>query len=177
MTPGAIGRRYGRALFELATESRTIDEVGTGLSELATAVGGLDAGLLAAGALTLEQRHQLAAALVGRFGRDTLLGRFLGVLAENDRLEQLPGIHESFEHLQDLAAGQVRAVIRSASPVSDAERSALRQKFEKITGRRVLETVEIDAELLGGVTVETEGRVYDGSIRTQLARLERRMAG
>ncbi len=177
MTPGAIGRRYGRALFELAADSGELEQVGAGLAELAVAVGGLDAGSLAPGLLAAGQRRQLATALTDKFGRASLLGRFLGVLATNDRLEQLPGIHESFERLQDAAAGRVRTQVRSAFPLSDAERAALRQRFETITGRNVLDLVEVDATLLGGVTVEAEGRVYDGSIRTQLARLERRMAG
>ena len=34
-----------------------------------------------------------------------------------------------------------------------------------------------DEELLGGVIVEIEGRVYDGSVRTRLARLAARMSG
>jgi F0F1-type ATP synthase delta subunit len=37
--------------------------------------------------------------------------------------------------------------------------------------------VKTDEELLGGVVVELEGRVYDGSIRTRLARLAARMSG
>ena len=177
MTPGAIGRRYGRALFELAAEGGIADDVGVSLSELAAAVESLDAGSLAPGALSPGQREQLAASLSGRVGRDTLLGKFLGVLAANDRLEQLPGVRDSFERLQDAAAGRVRVRVRSATPLSDAERTALKNKFETITGRRVLDTAEIDTDLLGGVTVEAEGRIYDGSVRTQLARLERRMAG
>lgn len=177
MTPGAIARRYGRALFELAAEGNSVAEVGAGLDELGAAVAGLEAGSFMPGLLSATQRAGLAKALMDRIGADTLLGRFVGVLVASDRLDQLPAIRESYEKLQDAAAGRVRAVIRSAAPLSDADRSALRGKFEAITGRHVLETAEVDPELLGGVTVETEGRVYDGSIRTQLARLERRMAG
>jgi F-type H+-transporting ATPase subunit delta len=177
VTPGAIGRRYGRALFELAVENDSVAEVGAGLVELAAAVGGLEAGSFAAGLLSATQRDGLGKALVDRVGAQSLLGRFVGVLVAADRLDQLPAIRDSYEKFDDAAAGRVRAVIRSAAPLSEADRGALRGKFEAITGRKVLETAEVDAELLGGVTVETEGRVYDGSIRTQLARLERRMAG
>lgn len=177
MTPGAIGRRYGRALFELAVENKSVAEVGAGLGELAAAVSGLEAGSFAAGLLSATQRDSLGKALVDRVGAQSLLGRFVGVLVGADRLDQLPAIRDSYEKFEDAAAGRVRAVIRSAAPLSDADRGAIRAKFEAITGRKVLETAEVDPELLGGVTVETEGRVYDGSIRTQLARLERRMAG
>jgi F-type H+-transporting ATPase subunit delta len=174
---GSIARRYGRALFELASEAGSIDEAAAQLAELADAVASLDAGALAPGLLTPMQRESLAKALVARVGAASLVARFLGVLAANDRLEQLPGIREHFEKLADTAAGRVRVTIRSASALSDSERAALKTKFESITGRRVLETIEVDPDLLGGVTVEAEGRVYDGSVRTQLARLERQMAG
>jgi F-type H+-transporting ATPase subunit delta len=177
VTPGAIARRYGRALFELAVENDSVADVGAGLAELGSAVASLEAGSFAPGLLSASQREALGKALVAKVGLDSLLGRFVGVLAANDRLDQLPAIRERFEKFEDRAAGRVRAVVRSAAALSEAERTALREKFEAITGRRVLETAEIDASLLGGVTVEAEGRVYDGSIRTQLARLERRMAG
>jgi hypothetical protein len=37
--------------------------------------------------------------------------------------------------------------------------------------------VAVDPALLGGAVVELEGRVYDGSVKTALARLASRMAG
>ena len=174
---GSIARRYGRALFDLASEAGLVDEVGAQLAELAEAVESLDAGALAPGLLSPAQRDSLARALVARVSGSSTISNFIGVLAANDRLEQLPGVRDQFEKLADTEAGRVRVTIRSASPLSDAERAALKTKFESITGRRVLETVEVDPDLLGGVTVEAEGRVYDGSVRTQLARLERQMAG
>jgi len=177
MTSGSIARRYARALFELAKESSSEGEVTAALGELAAAVESLEPGSLAPGLLTAAQRQKLADALAERLGRDQLMGRFLAVLAANDRLEQLPGIRDGFRRLEDEAAGRVRVAVRSASPLSDAERASLRQAFEKVTSRQVLDTVEVDPELLGGLTVESEGTVYDGSIRTLLARLERRMAG
>jgi F-type H+-transporting ATPase subunit delta len=177
VTPGSIARRYGRAIFELASEAKSLEEVSAALSELGSAVESLEEGALAPGLLTPEQRQKMVSALVARTGGDSLMSRFLGVLATNDRLDQLPAIRRSFEKLSDAAAGRVRIVVRSAKALDDAERAAVRGKFEKITGKTVLDTVELDETLLGGVTVEAEGRVYDGSVRTQLALLERRMAG
>jgi F-type H+-transporting ATPase subunit delta len=177
MTPGGIGKRYGKALFDLAVEAGNVAEVAAGLAELSDAVAGLEEGALAPGVLSSAQRQQLATTFVVRVGSESLLGRFVGVLAQNDRLDRLPAIRDAFEKLEDASAGRVRAQIRTAAPLSDAERAALRDRVAQLTGRKVVESVEVDPELIGGVTVETEGRIYDGSIRTQLARLERRMAG
>lgn len=177
MTPGAIARRYGRALFESSVEDGSTADVGAGLAELADAVSALDPGTLAPGLLSPEQREQLASSLVSRLGSDSLIGRFVGVLAANDRLDQLPAIQARFRGLEDTAAGRIRVHIRAATELTDDERSTLTSKFETMTGRQVVATVEVDPALLGGVTVEAEGRVYDGSVRTQLTRLEREMAG
>ena len=38
-------------------------------------------------------------------------------------------------------------------------------------------STDVDAELLGGVVLDAGGRVWDGSLRTQLARMSKEMAG
>jgi F-type H+-transporting ATPase subunit delta len=35
---------------------------------------------------------------------------------------------------------------------------------------------EVDSSLLGGLLVELEGKVYDGSVRTQLENMKQRIA-
>ncbi len=177
MTPAAVARRYGRALFELAREAGDIGSIGAALAIVAMAVSALEPGALSPGLLTLQERQQLAAALAPSLGQWPLLARFIGVLAENDRLDQIPAIQVTFESLEDEAAGRVRVRIRSASPLTESELALISESFERVTGGLVIPELEIDDRLIGGVTVETQGRVYDGSIRTQLALLERRMAG
>jgi F-type H+-transporting ATPase subunit delta len=177
MTPGTVGRRYGRALFELASEAGVVESVGEGLIGLSQGFDAIDPGQLAPGQLSAAERQKLAAVLAPSLGPESLLGRFVAVLAENDRLDQLPAIQRRFEQLQDVAVGRVRVLVRTAAALSSAERDAVRQRLEAVTGFCILDEVRIDPTLLGGISVEAQGRVYDGSIRTQLARLERRMAG
>lgn len=177
MTPAAVSRRYARALFELAGETGAVDATGEGLAELAAAVESLEPGALASDLFTESQREELGTALAAKVGKDSILGRFLALLARNNRLDQLPGVHACFERMQDEAAGRVRILVRSATPLTVEARAALNSRFEAVTGKKVIDSLEIDDSLLGGVTVEAQGRVFDGSIRTQLARLERRMAG
>jgi len=177
MTPGSVARRYGRALFELAREAGDSEAIGGGLAVVSAAAASLEPGSLSPGLLTLQQRQQLAAALAPVLQQWPLLSRLVGVLAENDRLDQLPSIWLAYRQLGDEEAGRVRLRIRSAVPLTDSELAAIRDRFENVIGRAVIPELEADDRLIGGVTVETQGRVYDGSIRTQLALLERRMAG
>ena len=62
-------------------------------------------------------------------------------------------------------------------PLDDAQRQALIAAFERKLGRTVLAETTVDPQLLGGVVVDVEGTVYDGSVRTQLQSLANRIAG
>ena len=126
--------------------------------------------------LTSEQQHEVRA-LAQRVGAQSLLGRFVRVVAANDRLGQLPQVAQWYQRLEDDAAGRVRLEVTSAAALSDADLEALRAAFRKIVNRDVVAVVSTDPELIGGAVVEVEGRVYDGSLKTALARLAARMAG
>lgn len=177
MTPGSVARRYAKALYELALEDGSVAEIANALSELATAVRQIPADQIAPGVLDGDARRKLGQALAEPVGRDTTLGRFLQVLASNDRLSELPGVYYWFVKRVDEDAGRVRAVVTSAAVLAPNQLDAVVSAFAKLAGREVVPEATTDSDLLGGVIVELEGRVYDGSIRTRLARLAARMAG
>jgi F-type H+-transporting ATPase subunit delta len=47
--------------------------------------------------------------------------------------------------------------------------------LEKLSGRKVNLTVAVDPSLLGGAITQIGSMVYDGSLKTQLARLRKTM--
>ena len=174
----AVARRYAKALFELAEGSGDVESVGRDLGELASA---FDEALLRRFAqdTTLDRatRRRVAAQIAEKLGASRLLANFLGVLAENNRLKHLGAIAAEYERREDQKLGRIRARIRSAHPLSDESRRQIVDIFERQTSKHVLAESEVDAELLGGVVVELQGRVYDGSVRTRLERLRRSLAG
>jgi F-type H+-transporting ATPase subunit delta len=105
-----------------------------------------------------------------------LLGNFLRVLAENDRLNALADIERAYHRLLERALGRVRAKVRVAAPLPEDELSDLVDAFSRLTHLTVIPTVEVDPELLGGVVVEIAGRVYDASLKTQLQRMGKTLA-
>jgi F-type H+-transporting ATPase subunit delta len=81
-----------------------------------------------------------------------------------------------FDALLDHERGITRATIRSASPLSADLLEQITRTFGSITGRQVLATVEVVPDLIAGVIVEVEGRVYDGSLSSELSKLRHHMA-
>lgn len=177
MTPGSVARRYAKALYELAAEEGSVEQIATALAEIATAVAGIDANSLAPGVLDAASRRALGEALAGPVGPDSTLGKFLRLIVERDRVTELPGVQFWFVKRLDEEAGRVRATVTAANELTDSQTESIVAVFRPIAGRDVLPEVSSDPDLLGGAIVELEGRVYDGSVKTRLARLAARMAG
>jgi F-type H+-transporting ATPase subunit delta len=53
---------------------------------------------------------------------------------------------------------------------------SVRERLRGISGKDVVLQEETDASLLGGLLIELEGKVYDGSVRTQLEKMKQRVA-
>jgi F-type H+-transporting ATPase subunit delta len=101
----------------------------------------------------------------------------VSLLADHRRLDHIVGIAQAFAHILDQKLQRVRATITSAAPLSDAQRQELVAAFERKLGRTVLAEASVDPQLLGGVVVDVDGTVYDGSVHTQLQALANRIAG
>jgi F-type H+-transporting ATPase subunit delta len=175
---GKVARRYAKALFGLARDARVLDVVAAELVNLRSAFGDpAIARVLGSPMMTVARLSALTHQITTQLRLSELTGKFLGVLAENRRLDELPGVCDSFEALHDRALNRIRVTIRSAAVLPTERLKELVATFERLTGKTVLATTSTDATLLGGVVVEAEGKVYDGSVRTQLDHLAREITG
>ena len=64
----------------------------------------------------------------------------------------------------------------SASALEPERFAQLNDRLRGISGKDVILQQETDASLLGGLLLELEGKIYDGSIRTQLENMKQRIA-
>jgi len=173
-----VARRYAKALFELGREAGDVESPGRDLAVVTRAFEDPQvAALLERVALDGQARRRIMSQISTRFGLSKLLANFLAVLAVNNHLRELGAIERAYQRLEDQALGRVRTHVRSARPLSDESRRRINEVFERQTGKRVVADASVDPELLGGVVVEIAGRVFDGSLRTRLERLERSLAG
>ena len=174
---GAIAKRYARALAAVAQERGRLEQTGAELDQIAAWLEDPElAHALSAPTFGATARKALLGQMTEALGVSDLVKNFLGLLAEKGRLAQFRAIARAYEAMVDQACGRVRATLRSPKPISDASLGAVVAALEKIARKKVVPRVEIDPTLLGGLTVEMEGRVYDGSVRTQLAHLAHEMA-
>jgi F-type H+-transporting ATPase subunit delta len=163
-----IARPYAEAVFGLAQAGGALERWSRTLARMAHVVE--HPALRAAigdPKLSTEALYGLVAAACGDLAGEEQ--SFLRVLVENDRLALLPQIRALYEQLKNEREGVVEALIASAYPLADGELDALVAGLERRFGRRIRPRVTVDRELIGGVRVQVEDEVIDGSVRGKLA--------
>jgi F-type H+-transporting ATPase subunit delta len=181
MIPGALARRYARALLELAKSPTQRDKFGKDLTGLANLTkqrdkdGATVLSVLSADRFPLAQRKKLAASFARRVGADPTVVKFTDVVLDNGRIDGLPQIASAYQRMADDAAGRVQAHITSAAPLPLDAVAKIKTALQQATGKQVVTSQSVDAELIGGVAVKVGSFVLDGSVRATLAQLRKEL--
>jgi F-type H+-transporting ATPase subunit delta len=174
-----LAGRYATALFELAEESKKLDEVAADLKMLqrATAESGDLQRMLRSPLYSREQKSQAMAAVLAKGGVNELTRRFVLLVASNHRLFALPEMIQAY--LEELARrrGQVTAEVVAAEELSDAQQKLLIEMLRRSVGSNVKVDLKVDPGLIGGLIVKVGSRMVDSSLRTKLHRLQSAMKG
>ena len=175
----SLSGRYAVALFDLARDSNTLDTVAASLAGIKAAIAeSADfKGLINNPVLSRVAAGKTIAAIAGSLGTDPLTAKFLGVLAQNRRLSQLPAIIRAYETLLSNHKGEVRAEVTSAHPLDAGQVAALAQNLRTRVGREVALDTKVDPAILGGLVVKIGSQMIDSSIRTRLNSLALAMKG
>ena len=175
----SLSGRYATALFELARDAKQIDAVE---ASLATVRQTLDQSedyraLVNSPVLNRQDAAKGVAAAATAMALDSTTTSFLGVLAQNRRLSQLPAIIRGYRALAAQHRGEVTADVTSAHPLDYGQVEALRQALRTRVGRDVSVDLSVDPSLLGGLVVKIGSQMIDSSIKTRLNSLAHAMKG
>lgn len=113
--------------------------------------------------------------LARQAGAGEFVGRFLRVVVDNRRIPDLSAIAAAFHAERERSLGIMPVTVTSAAPLGPATVDKVRVSLERLTGRSIRMTSDVDPSLIGGVVTRVGSTVYDGSVRTQLAEMRRRM--
>ncbi len=175
----SLSGRYATALFELARDGRQLDKVTADVGTVASALKDSDdlRMLTQSPLIGRAPAAKAIAAVAGAIGVGTIATRFLGVLAENGRLRELPAIIRAYRALAAAHRGEASAEVVSAHPLDATQLGALGDRLRKRFGRDVTIAAEVDPAILGGLIVKLGSQQIDGSLRTKLNTLAHAMKG
>lgn len=171
-----VGRIYAEALLNAAEKNGQGDAV---LGELEGLVGEVLANptieeFLRSGAISRDRKPPvIESAFRGR--ASDLLVNFLQVLNNQNRLDLLRAILVAYRDLMDQRARRARVHVRTAVPLPDDQKDSLLHLLRDAMQREPVIDTEVDPELLGGLVVQVDDYVFDGSVRSRLTHLQNQL--
>lgn len=180
MTLSAVAARYANALADVVTAPGAVLSPQQALAELGSFEAALEESReLREALVTPAVPHGRKKAVIGRIvdvlGISRVPRNFLYVLVDHRRIASLSGIIRQFDDVIDERMGFARAEVSSAIRLEEAQRTALNQRLERVTGKRIRARFAVDPALIGGAVARIGSTVYDGSVRGRLRSLERRL--
>ncbi|MEZ4287305.1 MAG: ATP synthase F1 subunit delta [Polyangiales bacterium] len=170
----AIGRRYAKALLELAAEQGAVEKAQADLSALAQAWNQSAELRTVSADPTLPREGQRMAmdGLLDKMGVSPLVKNTVNVMADRGRLGVLPDMIRAFEVMAEEERGITRAEVTTAKPMPDSYFADLQKTLESVVGTRVVLVKKVDPSLIAGVITRVGDKVFDGSVRNRLQELK-----
>jgi F-type H+-transporting ATPase subunit delta len=169
-----LARRYAKALVQIGSEDGLIDrfrEELTAIERVFSANADLKA-VFSNPAFTAEQKKDIMKDLIAKVECSELVGNFLLLLVDKNRVAFLDQIVHTYETLADEQSGIIRPVIRTAFALDAGQVASIQGALEKKSGKKVIPQVTVDQSLLGGVVTQIGDTAFDSSVKTQLKRIQ-----
>ncbi len=171
-----IAEEYGRALFSLTEDMGISDRV---LSDLKDCVEAISLSpeyvtLTDSPAISTEEKLSLVGEAFGSV--EEPLRNLLLILASARRFGLLSSILKKYEELYNESRGIISAQIISAVELSEEKADKIIKKLEAITGKKIQARCVVDNSLIGGIKLRYGGIQLDGSLKSRLEEIEKRLA-
>jgi len=174
LSVSALTRRYAKALVEIGMEEKAVEAYADELAKVKEILSQeeLLSQLLNNPTLARVKKQAMLAEVYKALELSEGMVKFLGLLLSKGRLCFLSQIEESYRRQADELSGILSAKITAATELDDVQQQAIASGLEKQTGKQIALTVEVNPDLIGGLQAEIGGRLFDGSVKTQLKRIE-----
>ena len=104
------------------------------------------------------------------------LKEVLNEMAEKGEFYLIKVVEREFKKYVDFILGRVQAELISTTNVDKETLKFVKEKVEKLSGKKVGLNVVIDSSIIGGFIIKIGDKVIDASIKTQLENLRKELA-
>lgn len=173
-----LAREYGDGLYALASEEHIADDVLQQLQALKASFreNPQFLKLLSNMALSKAERVGIIDAALRAQVHPYVLN-FLKILCERGALNEFEGCEEAYRRLYNKENRVMEATVTTAVALDAQKRQQLIDKLAAMTGRKVQLTEKVDAQVMGGVMLEMDGKRWDNTVRHRLEDIHRAMVG
>jgi F-type H+-transporting ATPase subunit delta len=171
-----IAQVYARALFEVAVEHDSLDEIREQLDQFADALDKnrqLASFFFSPYFSVDEKKDGLARAVTDA---NPAFANFLQALIERHRMPAIFRIRAEFIDLWDEAKRLLPVLITTAVELDSATVESLSKRIGDQVDRNIEMSTAVDPEILGGVMLRVGNVILDASIKNRLEQLRKQVA-
>jgi F-type H+-transporting ATPase subunit delta len=178
-TVSGVPGRYATALFELAQEANSVDQIGADLATFQALMDESDdlKRLVRSPVFSAEDQIAALEAICAEAKINSLALNFIKLAAQNRRLFVLSDMIKAYRTLVAQSKGEISAEVTSADALSPKHVDDLKAAIKASVGRDVHLSTRVDASILGGLVVKVGSRMVDNSLKTKLQNLKIAMKG
>ncbi|MFP5107237.1 F0F1 ATP synthase subunit delta [Neobacillus sp. C211] len=176
MSNSMVAKRYALALFQIAKETQALGVIEEELRVVKEVVQYNPElkNILNSSKLSIEEKKEIIKVSFATVNVNVL--NTMLILIDRHREDQIVDVANEFLELANDEMGIAEAKVYSTRELTDAERDAISSVFAAKVGKKSLKIENIvDSNLLGGIRLRIGNRIYDGSLRGKLDRLERKL--
>ncbi len=170
----AIAQTYAVSFLDAAG-----DDAAAAVEEFSSFLDVLDSNgefetLFLSGIMNRDEQAGIIERVAAKHGSELFAG-FLNVLADHSRLELLRQIYGATLLEHEKRTGRQRVQVVSAQPLDDAALERVRSQIDQSFDFDPILEPETDSKLIGGLVIRVGNTVYDGSLRSRLTQLAKRL--
>ena len=165
---------YGKSLYDLAKEEHLEKEI---LEEMSCVKTLLEENpdyysLLAEPSIPKKERLSLLDQAFATELQPYLLN-FLKLLLEKGLVRGFKESYKTYKALYQEDQGIAEALVTSAVPLQEEQKSALIEKLQKLCAKTIILSEKIDPKVVGGLKVEVAGKTLDGTVSARLKEIRK----
>lgn len=167
-----VARRYGRALYDLASSEQKQDKIFNELRIIKESIlsDKMITDYFASPAVTPDQKIALLKSVLSEKVSPEII-QTLNLLAHKNRLAIFAEMVDAFEEMSDESHGVSRGTVKSSKTLSPEARKKIEETVAQVTKKKVILNFKEDPSLLGGMVAQVGGWTFDDSIETHLTRM------
>ncbi len=169
-------RIYGDSLYDLAKEDHLTDRIFAHMQDVRQIFieNPVYRRLLAEPSVSMTERIGLLDEAFG--GKiEAYLLNFIKILCERGLLMEYEGCCQEYQERYYKDCNIAAASVTSAVALTLEQTAALKTRLEKMCGKKVILTQKVSASVIGGMRIELEGRLIDGTVAGRLDSMQKKL--
>ena len=102
---------------------------------------------------------------------------FIKILVERGAVSEFSACVDAYRERYGKAHDIAEADVTTAAPLNDAQRKAMIQRLERMTGQTIRLKEHTDPAVIGGVLLKLNGKQYDNTLQHRLDSIRRVISG